>query len=238
MTARRYRPEIDGLRAVAVIGVVLFHLGLGFPGGFVGVDVFFVISGYLITGILLRQLIEDRFSLVDFWARRIRRIAPAAIVMVIGTLLIGGYLQTPGRYSELARSAMAHVLMASNCYFTRDQGYFAEKSDFEPLLHTWSLSVEEQFYFIFPLLMVFFWKRFRLKLPWLMLAAAVASLTWSWLEVSRDPKEAFFLLPARGWELLAGALLAVVPRTKMAAGGRGSGRSDRVASRDCVDVCL
>ena len=162
MTARRYRPEIDGLRAVAVIGVVLFHLGLGFPGGFVGVDVFFVISGYLITGILLRQLNEDRFSLVDFWARRIRRIAPAAIVMVIGTLLIGGYLQTPGRYSELARSAMAHVLMASNCYFTRDQGYFAEKSDFEPLLHTWSLSVEEQFYFIFPLLMVFFWKRFRL----------------------------------------------------------------------------
>ena len=220
MTARRYRPEIDGLRAVAVIGVVLFHLGLGFPGGFVGVDVFFVISGYLITGILLRQLNEDRFSLVDFWARRIRRIAPAAIVMVIGTLLIGGYLQTPGRYSELARSAMAHVLMASNCYFTRDQGYFAEKSDFEPLLHTWSLSVEEQFYFIFPLLMVFFWKRFRLKLPWLMLAAAVASLTWSWLEVPRDPKEAFFLLPARGWELLAGALLAMVPRTKMAAGGR------------------
>ena len=183
MTARRYRPEIDGLRAVAVIGVVLFHLGLGFPGGFVGVDVFFVISGYLITGILLRQLNEDRFSLVDFWARRIRRIAPAAIVMVIGTLLIGGYLQTPGRYSELARSAMAHVLMASNCYFTRDQGYFAEKSDFEPLLHTWSLSVEEQFYFIFPLMMVFFWKRFRLKLPWLMLAAAVASLTWSWLDM-------------------------------------------------------
>lgn len=121
MMANHYRSEIDGLRAVSVIGVVLFHLGLGFPGGFVGVDVFFVISGYLITGILLRQLGEDRFSLMDFWARRVRRIVPAAIVMVVGTLLIGGLLQTPDRYASLARSAMAHVLMASNCYFTRDQ---------------------------------------------------------------------------------------------------------------------
>ncbi len=220
MTARHYRPEIDGLRAVSVIGVVLFHLGLGFPGGFVGVDVFFVISGYLITGILLRQLSEDRFSLVDFWARRVRRIAPAAIVMVVGTLLVGGYLQTPERYSELARSAMAHVLMASNCYFTRDQGYFAEKSDLEPLLHTWSLSVEEQFYLIFPLLMVLLWRRWRAKLPLLMLVAAVASFAWSWLEVPRNPKEAFFLLPARGWELLAGALLALAPQCRMRIAGR------------------
>lgn len=220
MRARHYRPDIDGLRAVSVIGVVLFHLGLGFPGGFVGVDVFFVISGYLITGILLRQLSEDRFSLTDFWARRIRRIAPAAIAMVVGTLLIGGYLQTPERYSDLARSAMAHVLMASNCYFTRDQGYFAEKSDMEPLLHTWSLSVEEQFYLIFPLAVLFLWRRWRSKLPWLLLAAAVASFVWSWLEVPRDPKEAFFLLPARGWELLAGALLAMAPPRSLAAAGR------------------
>ena len=164
MEARRYRPEIDGLRAVAVLGVILFHFGLGFPGGFVGVDVFFVISGFLITGILLRQLSENRFSLTDFWARRVRRIAPAALVVVIVTLIIGYFLNSPDRYSSLARSAMAHLVMASNCYFTRDQGYFAESSDLEPLLHTWSLSVEEQFYLIFPLLMIFFWKKYRTQL--------------------------------------------------------------------------
>jgi peptidoglycan/LPS O-acetylase OafA/YrhL len=211
MTAKNYRPEIDGLRAVSVIGVVLYHLGLGFPGGFVGVDVFFVISGYLITGILLRNLREERFSLMDFWARRVRRIAPAAIAMVLGTLLIGGFLQTPERYSSLARSAMAHVVMASNCYFTRDQGYFAEKSDLEPLLHTWSLSVEEQFYLIFPLIVCFVWKRARERLTLVLAGAALISFAWSWLEVSDDPKAAFFLLPARGWELLAGALLATFP---------------------------
>ena len=216
MDARRYRPEIDGLRAVAVIGVVMFHLGLGFPGGFVGVDVFFVISGYLITGILLRQLNEGRFSLVDFWARRVRRIAPAALVMVVVTLLIGGFLQTPDRYASLARSAMAHVVMASNCYFTRDQGYFAESSDLEPLLHTWSLSVEEQFYLIFPLLMVFVWKRWNGRIFLLMAVAAVASFAWSLVEVPSDPQAAFFLLPSRGWELLAGAMLAAIPASGMA----------------------
>lgn len=220
MTAQQYRPEIDGLRAVSVMGVVLFHLGLGFPGGFVGVDVFFVISGYLITGILLRQLREDRFSLVDFWARRIRRIAPAAIVMVIGTLTMGWFLLTPDPYADLARSAMAHVLMASNCYFTRDAGYFAESSDLEPLLHTWSLSVEEQFYLIFPLLVIFAWKRWRSRLLQLMALAALVSFAWSCLEVPRDAKAAFFLLPARGWELLAGAMLAAAPASGVNDRGR------------------
>ena len=215
MMVKHYRPEIDGLRAVSVIGVVLFHLELGFPGGFVGVDVFFVISGYLITGILLRQLREDRFSLVDFWARRVRRIAPAAIAMVVGTLLIGGFLQTPERYASLARSAMAHLVMASNCYFTRDQGYFAEKSDFEPLLHTWSLSVEEQFYLIFPLIVFFVWKRAPQRLTLVFTSAALISFGWSWIEVAGDSMAAFFLLPARGWELLAGALLATLPHKTM-----------------------
>ncbi len=212
---KHYRPEIDGLRAISVIGVVLFHLELGFPGGFVGVDVFFVISGYLITGILLRQLGEDRFSLMEFWARRVRRIVPAAIVMVVGALLIGAFLQTPERYASLARSAMAHVLMASNCYFTRDQGYFAEKSDHEPLLHTWSLSVEEQFYLIFPLIVCFVWKRAPQRLVLVFTSAALISFSWSWIEVVSNPKWAFFLLPARGWELLVGALLAILPQKTM-----------------------
>ena len=212
---KHYRPEIDGLRAISVIGVVLFHLELGFPGGFVGVDVFFVISGYLITGILLRQLGEDRFSLMEFWARRVRRIVPAAMVMVVGALLIGAFLQTPERYASLARSAMAHVLMASNCYFTRDQGYFAEKSDHEPLLHTWSLSVEEQFYLIFPLIVCFVWKRAPQRLALVFTSAALISFSWSWIEVVSNPKWAFFLLPARGWELLVGALLAILPQKTM-----------------------
>ena len=215
MMTKHYRPEIDGLRAISVIGVVLFHLELGFPGGFVGVDVFFVISGYLITGILLRQLGEDRFSLMEFWARRVRRIVPAAIVMVVGALLIGAFLQTPERYASLARSAMAHVLMASNCYFTRDQGYFAEKSDHEPLLHTWSLSVEEQFYLIFPLIVCFVWKRAPQRLALVFTSAALISFSWSWIEVVSNPKWAFFLLPARGWELLVGALLAILPQKTM-----------------------
>jgi len=215
MMTKHYRPEIDGLRAISVIGVVLFHLELGFPGGFVGVDVFFVISGYLITGILLRQLGEDRFSLMEFWARRVRRIVPAAMVMVVGALLIGAFLQTPERYASLARSAMAHVLMASNCYFTRDQGYFAEKSDYEPLLHTWSLSVEEQFYLIFPLIVCFVWKRAPQRLVLVLTSAALISFSWSWFEVVNNPKWAFFLLPARGWELLVGALLAILPQKIM-----------------------
>ena len=215
MMTKHYRPEIDGLRAISVIGVVLFHLELGFPGGFVGVDVFFVISGYLITGILVRQLGEDRFSLMEFWARRVRRIVPAAIVMVVGALLIGAFLQTPERYASLARSAMAHVLMASNCYFTRDQGYFAEKSDHEPLLHTWSLSVEEQFYLIFPLIVCFVWKRTPQRLVLVFTSAALISFSWSWIEVVSNPKWAFFLLPARGWELLVGALLAILPQKTM-----------------------
>ncbi len=211
-----YRPEIDGLRAVSVIGVVLFHLGLGFPGGFVGVDVFFVISGFLITGILLRQLKEEKFSLSDFWARRIRRIMPAALVMVLVTLFLGGLQYTPDRFSSLARSAMSHVLISSNCYFSRDAGYFAEKSDFEPLLHTWSLSVEEQFYLIFPLMMIFIWKRWRGNLIWIFAALAAVSFAWSYLELADDPKDAFFLLPARGWELLAGAILAMTPTLRFA----------------------
>ena len=212
MMNKYYRREIDGLRAISVIGVVLFHLELGCSGGFVGVDVFFVISGYLITGILLRQLAENRFSLIDFWARRVRRIVPAAMAMVVGTLLIGGFLQTPERYASLARSAMAHVLMASNCYFTRDQGYFAEKSDYEPLLHTWSLSVEEQFYLIFPVIVCLVWKRAPQRLALVLTSAALISFSWSWIEVVTDPKWAFFLLPARGWELLVGALLAILPQ--------------------------
>ena len=205
---KTYRPEIDGLRAIAVIGVLLFHFGLGFPGGFVGVDVFFVISGYLITGILLRQLEGERFSLSDFWARRVRRIAPAAVVMALGTMAMGWYVLESGDFRSLARSLMAHVFFASNCYFSRDQGYFEESGEGEPLMHTWSLSVEEQFYFIFPLLLLFLWRKWGARSGVILAMLALISLAWSSWQVNADPKGAFFLLPARAWELLAGALLA------------------------------
>jgi len=211
MTVRHYRPEIDGLRALSVLGVMFFHLGLSVPGGFVGVDVFFVISGYLITGILLRNLRKGRLSLVDFWARRLRRIAPAAVAMVLGTLALGAYLSTPAGFASLGRTLVAHVLFASNCYFSQDQGYFAESADAVPLLHTWSLAVEEQFYLIFPLVLAGVWKwRPRWVMP-VMVGLAVWSLGWSYFKVQWNIREAFFLLPPRGWELLAGAILAGLP---------------------------
>ncbi|MEN8694528.1 MAG: acyltransferase family protein [Akkermansiaceae bacterium] len=211
MTGARYRPEIDGLRAIAVIAVLLYHFGLSVPGGFIGVDVFFVISGFLITGILQRQLREGRFSLGDFWARRIRRIAPAAVAMSLGTLAMGWHILDSSDYRDLARSLMAHVFFASNCYFNRDQGYFTESAEKEPLLHTWSLSVEEQFYLLFPLLLLFLWRFARAKVPFILGVIALLSLAGSAWQVHADQKAAFFLLPARAWELLAGALLAFKP---------------------------
>lgn len=214
MTTVRYRPEIDGLRAIAVLAVLLYHFDLSFPGGFVGVDVFFVISGFLITGILLRQLRENRFSLGDFWARRIRRIAPAAVAMALGTMVMGWFILDQGDFRDLARSLMAHVVFASNCYFNRDQGYFTESAEKEPLLHTWSLSVEEQFYLLFPLLLLFFWRIFRSRIPLILGGLALLSLAGSAWQVHADQKAAFFLLPARAWELLAGALLAFKPVSK------------------------
>ena len=146
MTSLVYRRDIDGLRAVAVIAVVLFHFGVpGFSGGFVGVDVFFVISGYLITSIIWRQREAARFSFVEFWARRARRILPALFVMMAAVLAVGWFLMAPKDYEELGRSVRYQVMFVSNLLFMRQEGYFDAASDLKPLLHTWSLAVEEQF---------------------------------------------------------------------------------------------
>ena len=142
----RYRADIDGLRAIAVIGVVLFHAGLGVSGGFVGVDVFFVISGFLITSLILRDLDRGSFSIVDFWERRARRIFPALAVVVIVTLIAGWFLMLPFGFQVLGQSAVALTVFASNIQFWRTSGYFDPAAEENPLLHTWSLSVEEQFY--------------------------------------------------------------------------------------------
>lgn len=152
-----YRPDIDGLRAIAVLSVVFYHAGLGFPGGYVGVDVFFVISGYLITSLILKDLERGSFSMVNFWERRIRRIFPALAVMVAATMLAGWFLLLPEDLAKLGASVIAQSLMVSNFYFWRTTNYFGGANEEKPLLHTWSLAVEEQFYLVFPIALMAFW---------------------------------------------------------------------------------
>ena len=159
MSAGYYRSDIDGLRAIAVLGVVLFHVGLGVDGGYVGVDVFFVISGYLITQIILRESQGEGFSLRRFWVRRIRRILPASIVVALSALAVGLVVLDPSSYVGLGESVIAHALMMANVYFWSGSGYFSEAAELQPLLHMWSLSVEEQFYLGYPLLLVLLLKR-------------------------------------------------------------------------------
>ena len=160
----QYRADIDGLRAVAVIGVVLFHAGLGVSGGYVGVDVFFVISGFLITSLILRDLSKGEFSIIGFWERRARRIFPALAVVVIATLIAGWFLMLSFGYQVLGQSTVALTVFASNIQFWRTSGYFDPAAEENPLLHTWSLSVEEQFYLIVP---VFLWLLFDCLQEWI-----------------------------------------------------------------------
>lgn len=210
MNRLSYRPDIDGLRAVAVLGVLFFHAGLGCQGGFVGVDVFFVISGFLITSLILRDLREGTFSFVDFWARRIRRIVPALAVMTIAVIVVGYFGMFPDYYEELGKQVIALVLCVSNVKFWRETGgYFDTASDEKPLLHTWSLSVEEQFYFIIPiaLFLVFRFKREKLALP-LIILTCVMSFAASVYASVNHPSANFYLLPTRAWELGVGSLLA------------------------------
>jgi peptidoglycan/LPS O-acetylase OafA/YrhL len=211
-----YRPEIDGLRALAVLAVVTYHAGLGVPGGFAGVDVFFVISGYLITSIILRDLQEGSFTIVHFWQRRIRRIVPALALMVAVVLVAGWFLMLPADYLRLGQSAVWQVLFAANIFFWRQTGYFAPNAEEQPLLHTWSLAVEEQFYLVVPVALGYLltFQRFRGRLFLLSVFAAitVVSLSWSAYGVVRYPSAAFYLLPTRAWELALGSLVSLLPR--------------------------
>lgn len=206
----RYRADIDGLRAIAVIGVVLFHAGLGVSGGFVGVDVFFVISGFLITSLILRDLDRGSFSIVDFWERRARRIFPALVVVVIVTLIAGWFLMLPFGFQVLGQSVVALTVFASNMQFWRTSGYFDPAAEENPLLHTWSLSVEEQFYLVVPLLLLLVFTLGRQKWVGILLSVGiVVSLVGAEMWLRRDPSGSFYLLPSRAWELGAGSLLAL-----------------------------
>nr|MEC6697794.1 acyltransferase family protein [Sphingobium sp. SJ10-10] len=207
-SASAYRRDIDGLRALAVLPVLFYHVRLWpFSGGFVGVDIFFVISGYLIASIIARELAEGRFSLTAFYARRIRRIFPALFATIAVTIVAGSQILLPLDYRALGMSATATVLFASNLYFARHSGYFGSAAEEAPLLHTWSLAVEEQFYILFPLLMLCaFWAGGRTRL--LLAAMALLSFGVALLLVDRAPVLAFYLPFPRAWEFLAGALLA------------------------------
>lgn len=215
-----YRPEIDGLRAIAVIAVVMFHLGLGCPGGFVGVDIFFVISGFLITGIVQRRIENKTFSFTDFFSRRIKRIFPALAVMIITSIAAGYLILLPDDLAELGKSSVAQALFVANFHFASDTGYFAGPAELKPLLHTWSLAVEEQFYFIFPILLFILQKLNRGRLVLLLAAACLISFSASIYGVYVFPTATFFLLPTRAWELLAGCLLALSPRKYKSSGFR------------------
>lgn len=204
-----YRPDIDGLRALAVLAVTIFHFNKQWlPGGFVGVDIFFVISGFLITGIIYGK--GDGFSFSDFYARRVRRILPAAIFVTALTLVTGSLLLMPADVKDLSGSAIAAALSAANVYFWLflDTSYFAQSSETVPLLHMWSLGVEEQFYMVWPALMIIAMKLGGKRL----LAAtaviiAIASFAVSEYYITRDPSFAYYMLPSRAGELLIGALL-------------------------------
>lgn len=205
----KYRREIDGLRAVAVVPVILFHAGFApFSGGFVGVDVFFVISGYLITTILIEDLVRDRFSLLRFYERRARRILPALVFVVACCLPFAWFWMLPDQLEAFSRSLIAVALFASNILFWRESGYFSAEAEEKPLLHTWSLAVEEQYYVFFPLFLFFAWRFGRQRVFWLIVLFACASLAlseWGW---RNKPEANFYLAPTRAWELFAGSIAA------------------------------
>ncbi|WP_103174942.1 acyltransferase family protein [Paracoccus sp. SY] len=206
----KYRPEIDGLRSVAVLPVILFHAGVGiFSGGYVGVDVFFVISGYLITTIILGQIVEGRFSLLDFYNRRSRRILPALFLVIACTIPPAFLLMLPSQFQDFSQSVAAVSIFSSNILFWLESGYFSAAAELKPLLHTWSLAVEEQYYVLFPLLLLGLW-RLGARTALLILGAIfAASLVASQVLATRAPGANFYLLPSRAWELLAGSLCAI-----------------------------
>lgn len=208
-----YRADIDGLRAVAVIAVVFYHAGLpAFSGGFVGVDVFFVISGFLIGGIVDREIAEGRFSFVSFYARRARRILPALIVLSLIVLAAGLILLSPRELTGYARNGFAALLGLSNIQYARGSDYFAPAAHLDPFLMTWSLGVEEQFYvFLPPLLLLLFRYRFRTRMA-VLLGVMGISLAACIVLTASAPRAAFYLIPTRAWELGLGVVLALMRR--------------------------
>ena len=206
-----YRREIDGLRAVAVVPVILFHAGFElFGGGFVGVDVFFVISGYLITSLILAELDQGTFSVARFYERRARRILPALMLVLLACLPFAYALMLPHQLKDFAASLVSVVFAISNFFFLSQVDYFSPNAELQPLLHTWSLAVEEQYYFLFPPALLLVWRLARCRTVWFVGALVLLSFAfseWAWRE---NAQRNFFFTLSRFWEIGAGSLCAFV----------------------------
>ena len=210
-----YRKEIDGLRALAVLPVILFHAGFEiFGGGFVGVDIFFVISGYLITSIIVEEMEKGSFSLLNFYERRARRILPALFFVMFCTLPFAWFWMIPQDFKSFSQSLVAVPLFASNVLFWLSAGYFASTSELKPLLHTWSLSVEEQFYIIFPLFLLLMWKLGKIRITSILFFFTILSLGIAEWASSTHPALNFYLLPTRGFEILIGCIISFLVYNK------------------------
>ncbi|MFJ1231419.1 acyltransferase family protein, partial [Yersinia proxima] len=212
----RYRAELDGLRAIAVLAVVFYHAKLSilgyelFKGGFFGVDIFFVLSGFLITSIIFSDLESDKFSIREFFLRRAKRILPALIFILIVTSFFAYRFLLPDSLVVYAKTLLSALFFVSNFYFFDEDTYVSDSSEYKPLLHTWSLSVEWQFYLIFPFLCVLAFRYFKCN-KWifivclLLLSLLLAQFLSFW-----QPNFSFYLLPTRMWELLAGSIVAIL----------------------------
>lgn len=212
----KYRPEIDGLRTVAVLSVLIYHAEFTFgtekllSGGFLGVDIFFVISGYLITSLILKELKQTKsFSISSFYERRARRLLPALFTVTLISFFAAWILLIPSQFIDFSKSQVSSVLFSSNFYWNHSlQEYGAESALIKPFLHTWSLAVEEQFYIIFPLILMAIYRWCKNYAFTVLSIFLFASLLFSEWMTAQDSSFSFYMLPSRFWELLAGGLLA------------------------------
>jgi peptidoglycan/LPS O-acetylase OafA/YrhL len=222
LTHPKYRPDIDGLRAVAILSVVGYH---AFPysieGGFIGVDIFFVISGFLISSIIISSLEKGTFSFTEFYARRIKRIFPALLLVLTACLLFGWFALLPDEYKQLGKHIAAGAGLASNLILWQEAGYFDNAAQTKPLLHLWSLGIEEQFYILWPLLIFFAWK-WRYNLLILAVTIAAISFAINIRQIDTDPVQAFYSPLTRSWELMAGSILAYLTLKQISLVGKVS----------------
>ena len=212
----QYRKEIDGLRAIAVIAIIFFHAGLpSVMGGYVGVDIFFVISGYLITSIIIRQVSDGTFTFRQFYERRALRILPALFFVLLLLLPVAWFSLLPNDLKEFSASLRAVLLFSSNFFFWKDSGYFSPVAELRPLIHTWSLAVEEQYYILFPVLMVLLLERIKpRRVIYILISIALTSLLLAQWSTNGASLFGFFLLPTRVWEFVLGALVALLLQSR------------------------
>lgn len=213
-----YRPDIDGLRAIAVSLVIFNHLGWSlFSGGYIGVDIFFVISGYLITIILTRDIQAQQFSIARFYKKRVVRLAPAYFTVLAVVSLIAWQVMLPGELTEYFKSVMYATVLIANLYMRNEVGdYFSPSVENVPLLHLWPLGVEEQFYIFWPLILWLFFSRASRKYLWLMISTLIiVLLAYAQYQLTQNPAKAYYSMPVRAFELLIGALITCLPRPKL-----------------------